>query len=61
MLSVILRSFLLCLVVAGWCLSICATPRIRVIKLAITNPTDQSRPAENIILSIADLKRIAPD
>jgi len=38
-----------------------ATPRIKVIKLSITNPTDQTRLHENIIVSIADLKRIAPD
>ena len=38
-----------------------ATPRIEVIKLSITNPTDQARLHENIVLSVADLKRIAPD
>jgi len=38
-----------------------ATPRIKVIKLSITNPTDQTRLHENIVVSIADLKRIAPD
>ncbi len=38
-----------------------ATPRIKVIKLSITNPADQTRLHENIVVSIADLKRIAPD
>src|SRR5213593_1214735 len=38
-----------------------ATPRIKVLKLRVTNPTDESRPAENIVVSVADLKRIAPD
>src|SRR5882724_7415316 len=38
-----------------------ATPRIKVIKLSITNPTDQTRLHENIIVSIAELTRIAPD
>src|SRR2546427_9121666 len=38
-----------------------ATPRIKVIKLSITNPTDQARLHENIVLSVADLKHIAPD
>src|SRR5256712_5889069 len=38
-----------------------ATPRVKVLKLSVTNPTDQLRSHENIVLSIADLKRIAPD
>jgi unsaturated chondroitin disaccharide hydrolase len=38
-----------------------ATPRIKVIKLAVTNPTDELRLHENIVLSVAELKRIAPD
>jgi unsaturated chondroitin disaccharide hydrolase len=38
-----------------------AAPRIKVIKLSITNPTDQTRLHENIVVSVADLKRIAPD
>jgi len=36
-------------------------PHLKCIKIAITNPTDQNRPAADIVLSIADLKRIAPD
>src|SRR3989475_5714556 len=38
-----------------------AAPRIKVVKLSITNPTDQLRSHENIVVNIADLKRIAPD
>ncbi len=38
-----------------------ATPRIKVLKLAVTNPTDQLRLHENIVVNVADLKRIAPD
>src|SRR5258708_25191522 len=38
-----------------------ATPRIKVLKLAVTNPTDELRLHENIVVNIADLKRIAPD
>src|SRR5882762_736712 len=38
-----------------------ATPRIKVLKLAVTNPTDDTRLHENIVLGVADLKRIAPD
>src|SRR5438128_11017446 len=38
-----------------------ATPRIKVLKLRVTNPTDESRPAENIVISVAALKRIASD
>ncbi|HEV7684208.1 MAG TPA: DUF4861 family protein [Pyrinomonadaceae bacterium] len=38
-----------------------AAPRIKVLKLAVTNPTDQVRAHENIVVSVADLKRIAPD
>ncbi len=38
-----------------------AAPRIKVLKLSITNPTDELRLHENIVLSVAELKRIAPD
>ncbi len=38
-----------------------ATPRVKVVKLAVTNPTDELRLHENIVVNIADLKRIAPD
>jgi len=38
-----------------------AAPHIKVLKLAVTNPTDQNRAHENIVVRVADLKRIAPD
>ncbi|HEY3025084.1 MAG TPA: DUF4861 family protein [Pyrinomonadaceae bacterium] len=38
-----------------------AGPRVKVLKLSIMNPTDQLRLHENIVVSVADLKRIAPD
>src|SRR5438477_7527742 len=38
-----------------------AEPHLKSIKIAVTNPTDQNRPAENIVLSVADLRKIASD
>jgi unsaturated chondroitin disaccharide hydrolase len=38
-----------------------ATPRIKVLKLSVTNPSDQVRLAEDVVISVAGLKRIAPD
>jgi unsaturated chondroitin disaccharide hydrolase len=38
-----------------------AAPRVKVLKLSVTNPTDELRLHENIVISVADLKRIAPD
>src|SRR6266849_3485340 len=38
-----------------------AVPRVKVIKLSVENPTDELRLHENIVLSVAELKRIAPD
>ncbi len=39
----------------------CAAAPIKVLKLAVTNPTAETRAAENIVLSVASLQRIAPD
>ena len=36
-------------------------PLVKVLKVSITNPTDQIRLHENIVISVADLKHIAPD
>ena len=47
-----------CSVLAGWAF---ASPRIKVLKLSVTNPTDQTRLAEDVVVRVADLKRIAPD
>src|SRR5437667_11588837 len=49
---------LTCFVIVG---GISAAPRLKVLKLAITNPSDQTRLAEDIVISVAKLKRIAPD
>jgi unsaturated chondroitin disaccharide hydrolase len=38
-----------------------AAPRVKVLKLAVTNPSELERAHENIVVSVADLKRIAPD
>jgi len=38
-----------------------AAPRTKVIKLAVTNPGASARPAEDIVVPVAALKRIAPD
>jgi hypothetical protein len=38
-----------------------AEPRIKVIKVAITNPLNVGRMAEDVTIRVADLKRIAPD
>jgi len=38
-----------------------AAPSIKVLKIAVTNPSDSPRPAEDVALSIAQLKKIAPD
>ena len=38
-----------------------AAPRIKVIKLAVMNPTDQARTAEDITVGLTALARVAPD
>ena len=38
-----------------------ANPHLKSIKIAITNPTAENRPAEDVVLSVADLRKIAPD
>jgi unsaturated chondroitin disaccharide hydrolase len=38
-----------------------AEPHLKCIKIAVSNPTDENRPAENIVLSVQELKKIAPD
>src|SRR6266571_2171994 len=34
---------------------------MKVLKLSVTNPTDQLRSHENIVVNVAELKKIAPD
>jgi unsaturated chondroitin disaccharide hydrolase len=38
-----------------------SAPRIKVLKIAVTNPNELERAHENIVVNVADLKRIAPD
>jgi unsaturated chondroitin disaccharide hydrolase len=42
-------------------LSAQAGPRMKVLKLAVTNPTASARQAEDIVVSVEALKRVAPD
>ena len=52
---------ILILICCGVAARVLATPRVKVLKLSVTNPADQTRLAEDIVISVADLKRIAPD
>ena len=52
---------LLCLVFLMTGASALAAPRVKVLKLSVTNPTDEARLHENIIVSVAELKKVAPD
>jgi len=38
-----------------------AEPHLKSIKVAITNTTGENRPAEDIVLSVPELEKIAPD
>ena len=40
----------------GW-----SEPHLKCLKAAVTNPTDQNRPAEDVVISIPELRKIAPD
>ena len=46
---------------ATFSVSLAAPPRIKVLKVSVTNPTNETRLNENVILSVAELKRVAPD
>ncbi|HZE73176.1 MAG TPA: DUF4861 family protein [Pyrinomonadaceae bacterium] len=61
MLRALLRLCFVFAVVNVLVTQITAAPRIKVIKLAITNPTNEARLAEDVVLRVEDLKRIAPD
>ena len=52
---------LLCLLFLLMAAPASAKPRIQVLKLSVTNPTDEARLHENIVVSVADLQRVAPD
>jgi unsaturated chondroitin disaccharide hydrolase len=38
-----------------------AAPHIKTVKFAVTNPSDSVRDAEDVVVPVADVKRIAPD
>jgi uncharacterized protein DUF4861 len=38
-----------------------AAPRIKALKLSVTNPTNETRLAEDIVVSVNELQRVAPD
>jgi hypothetical protein len=38
-----------------------AGPRIQVLKLAVANPSTETRIAEDVVIAVGDLRRIAPD
>jgi unsaturated chondroitin disaccharide hydrolase len=44
----------------GLTLALAGAPRIKVLKLAVTNPAGEPR-TEDVVLAVADLKRAAPD
>jgi len=52
---------LIVLVLFAAAVSAFGAPRIKVLKIAVTNRTDELRLAEDIVVSVADLKRVAPD
>src|SRR5215831_540022 len=60
---IILRT--ICTILILSCFVLCgralAAPHIKVLKLSVTNPTDQNRIAEDVTVAVADLKQIAPD
>ncbi len=47
--------------VASVTLAVAAASRVKVLKVSVTNPTDEARLSENIVLSVAELKHVAPD
>jgi unsaturated chondroitin disaccharide hydrolase len=47
-----------CLLIAGRAF---ASPRVKVLKISITNPSDELRIAEDIVVSVVELRRLAPD
>ncbi|SPF56870.1 exported hypothetical protein [Candidatus Sulfopaludibacter sp. SbA4] len=53
-----LMRLLLSLLVAAAAL---AAPQVKVLKLSVANPSREARTAENVVVRVADLKRIAPD
>jgi unsaturated chondroitin disaccharide hydrolase len=61
MIKSIERLLLVVTILAAGSLWASAASRIKVIKLSVTNPTSDNRPAENIVVNVGELRRIAPD
>jgi unsaturated chondroitin disaccharide hydrolase len=61
MIKTLERSFVVVIFLAACSSWAPATSRIKVIKLSVTNPTSDNRNAENVVVNVADLRRIAPD
>jgi unsaturated chondroitin disaccharide hydrolase len=51
----------LCLFVPATVPAALSAPHIKTLKLAVTNPTGEARAHENVVVSIAELRRVAPD
>jgi uncharacterized protein DUF4861 len=60
-----MRHLFACAFIAWLCLipndTATSGQKLKTIKLEIANPSDLTRPAENIVIKVGDLKRIAPD
>ena len=52
---------LLCLLLLAGGAPAWGAPRIKVLKVSVTNPTSEARLHEDVVLSVAELKKIAPD
>jgi len=61
MLTLVRTTGLIVLIVFATAAAAFGAPRIKVLKIAVTNTTDEVRLAEDIVVSVAELKRIAPD
>ena len=51
----------LCAILSFATASLSAEPHLKSIKIAITNPTGENRPAENIVLSVAHFSYREPN
>ncbi|MFZ0933550.1 MAG: DUF4861 family protein [Bryobacteraceae bacterium] len=61
--STILSQYPLQCILAALTLALAApaAPRIKVLKLAVTNPASETRVSEDVVLPVAAIKRVAPD
>src|SRR3954453_2619385 len=53
------------LFLAALCLAlatpVAAAPRVKVVKISVTNPDRAPRSAQPVVVRVADVKRVAPD